>query len=67
MLHEEVPAERLADRRDRERYREQPQRPQTRLDLQLADRIRAELVVRELPGDPGEGRKGREKDRGLLP
>jgi hypothetical protein len=67
ILDEEIPAECFADGRDRQRHGEQPERPQPGFDLQLADRIRAEPVVGELPRDPGKRQEGRDKDQRLLP
>src|SRR5262249_51186308 len=62
VFDEPVPSEHSSRGRDRKRDREEPERPEPGLDLELANRIRAELVVEELPGDPGGGNECREEE-----
>jgi hypothetical protein len=63
MLREPVPSREAAKRRDGEREREEAERPEPGLNLELFDRIRAEVVDEGATGEPSEGQEADEDER----
>jgi hypothetical protein len=63
MLREPVPSCQASKRRDREGQREEPERPEAGLNLELFDGVRAEVVGESPARQPDEGQEADEDER----
>jgi hypothetical protein len=63
MLREPVPSREAPQRCDREREREEAERPEAGLDLELLDGVRPEVVGERAARDPGDGKEADEDER----
>jgi hypothetical protein len=63
MLREPVPSREAPKRRDGEREREEPERPEPGLNLELFDGIRAQVVGEGATRQPDDGQETNEDER----